>query len=471
MNERKGVSIVSEAIIIIGVIAVALIFVLLSTQMISSQAEGAISDIGERMIDDISAHIETMEGFKGVTTVEYQPQIGQYRLTVKENSRIELKLPGQNITTARFQNANISNTQFANADVMCIKSTERNVTISSGNCTSTDLANFCAGGRCKDGICQQEYGETCAVADCSCPDDVESGGPATETCQPGYTPGGYIGGSGEPTADIGCVTDEYVGAQGEGDQCQYNFECQGSMECNPTAGTASVDKACCPAGQGWDGTECVERQVLDVVYIPVHYDSMGAFQSDVDSNYDKFTSSSPVDTISVERYTPSSFSDSATCEALNNDGFNGCSLDPPGGSCWGLIKNCANDVFGNDDWDRVEAICGDPGQCNSENGISKDICGVAQNIPARAEVSHSPSAEPDCQSTSPHELGHTFGLEHITAPGCDVPAGACGGPNSDDCGDANGDSYHMSYCNLRSQYGPAARQHLEENSLSPYITD
>jgi len=102
-------------------------------------------------------------------------------------------------------------------------------------------------------------------------------------------------------------------------------------------------------------------------------------------------------------------------------------------------------------------------------GQSIMLCGCAGGIPSYTSVSRSRLYVGNgvyCYNTVPHEMGHQLGLYHVDATG--EEAGACMGPNANDCKQSNKKSDIMGYDWPQDHFGPAARNYLQTNVLKNY---
>ncbi|MDY6778068.1 MAG: hypothetical protein SVU32_05340, partial [Candidatus Nanohaloarchaea archaeon] len=193
-NSTKGLSILSEAILAIGVIAIAIMFALITGNIIGFQSQGFFTGSQQEITDDISSRIDMISAYNGTTAITYQPTVSQYRLRVTEQSIISVQLPNQGTQSTSFEDVKLENTRIEDAETLCIRKKGQKIAITAGNCSTTQLSNFCANGRCINGQCQPERGETCgnAPADCSCPTPQTVQTPASPATLQGTTCQGVV---------------------------------------------------------------------------------------------------------------------------------------------------------------------------------------------------------------------------------------------------------------------------------------
>lgn len=454
-------SVISEAILLIGVILIGLLFFVIAGDMLGHQAETVFATAERNIAEEIKDRANTLEGFKGVSRTNYHPGVSQYTLEVRQSSILEVQVEGRDVHTAEFQDVRLVDTAVENEDTLCIEREGDAVEITGGACDELDLSDYCADDRCEtSGSCEVDFGEQCTSADCDCtpeqyPDDADTED-VSEHCQPDYDPDDYIDGDGPPTIDpIGCVSEEYVDVQDEEERCDYDFECSGDMACEEPHPDAEGDgERCCPEGERWNGEECSSPETYDIVYSPLNYGSgdFNAFQSQAERAHDFLVPQSPF----------------GECENPENH-IRAHYLEDMSGSCpsggRAICNECPQEALdrvraselGNT-YDVVAGIC----QGNSCN--TGGICGCAAGIPSEASVSQQQPCG-DWEGLVAHEVGHSWGLYHVEECGA---AGGCAGPNAQDCSEPDRRNFIMSYCSM-SQFGPAAYDHLENDVFDRYL--
>lgn len=487
----KGMTIISEALLAIGIIMVAIAFVLVGGNIISFQTEGLFSSTQNQLSEEVTGVINGLPSASGTFSTTYEPSIDTYTVTVQEHRSITAEVPGQETSSTSFLALRLENTRISSADKICITKRGNTVNFTEGSCSTGGLDSFCRNGRCVNGVCQPERGETCSNSggDCVCPDDSEYG-EASNICMPDYQAEDFIEGSDNDAPDstepIGCVKDEFVGTQETGERCSYNFECQASLTCSSTS--ESVDTRCCPEGETWNGDQCIESQVFDIVYVPVNYDSsdLGEYQSDADQFHSTFVSTSPFSTCSdpslhAEKHVASDIGSECNIEASTSSGRWGVEYGPRGtwSGKWAQVRDCANEIYGGDGWDNLHAICKSGEYC-SESGLG----GKAAWIGTAASFTDQRSSSElslDPARVGSHEIGHTLNLRHVEptssnscdlSAGCDTsnPPSTPSPPNTpDDCETGQTPDYMLSYCQASDQYGPEAYDHLESSELDPFL--
>ncbi len=425
--------------------------------MVGSQADTVFSSAERNIAEEIRDRVNTLEGFKGVSSTNYYPGVSQYTLEIRQNSILEVQVEGRDASTVGFQDLVLSDTVIENEEVICIEREGDEVDISGGACDTVDMSDFCSDDRCAgNGVCEADQGEQCTSVDCACdpedyPDDVDTSD-VSGICGPDYVPGDYLNGTGPGTIDpLGCVSDEYVDVQAEGEQCGRNFECQGNLECNNPHPDADSDQSrCCPAGEQWNGEECENPVTYDIVYAPLNYGSgeYSTFEQQAQRTHDYLVPQTP-------------FSE---CQNPDNH-IRAHFLEDMSGSCPGsgraICNECPREALNNvrdsefgTVYDKVAGIC-EGNSCDTGS-----VCGCAMGIPAESSATN----QINCGGTGPervgtHEIGHTLGLYHIEECGA---AGGCNGPNAADCNEPDRRNFVMSYCS-QEYFGPAAYDHLEND--------
>lgn len=522
-RSSKGITVIAEALLAIGVIGIAIMFALVAGNVIGFESGSFFSTSQRTMVDDISTRIERVQGYNGTTSIRYDPPSEQYVLTVQQHSTLTVRLPNRDLGSRQVEDVNVSNVRIEDARSLCIRGGGGRATISAGNCTGARLSEFCTGGGCVNDVCQPQYGEHCGNSggDCPCPAESESAA-ASGFCEPDYTAPGFVDapGAGDSTVDTvdnQCVNSSFVGVQGKGERCSQRFECgmDGGerMRCSPAAQTASVSgNYCCPQGTAWDPDagsdgQCVSRDVYDVVYVPVKMES-----SDAPTYTDaaERTQGLLVNSGVFEGCADPSLHADRTVVPIGTGGacdISSCSDLSRGGSCFQKIEDCAEQYVGAGNFERALGICDNagghyeggtwqPGECETESGYA-GLCGKASDIPGDSAIMFTSNAcqagrgEP-LEETGVHELGHTFGLPHVNicrdpapspSPGSVSPPGVCeaditSAPSPDPCIDPNRQDctaseseaadYLMTYAAGHSIFGPDGLDWLKNNQFASY---
>lgn len=389
----KGLTITSEIIMALGMIVLAVVFSLVSSQVIASQQSGIFSSVQEGMAQDIADNIEQIESFSGSTQITYETPIDLYTLQMKDG-KIELDIEGEETKEVRIQTAELEQNKVENADNICISRGDK-VSIDAGRCETIETSDLCVGGGCNPNQCQPDLGEDCSNSGCSC---GEQDSPASSICaynhDPNYDPE-YIEG-GEAVVDLSCINEEYVGVQEEGERCEYDFECSGiesdGLTCSIHSDADSSDsKHCCPEGEAWDGEQCREEiDKFKLAFVPLNQNT-GSYDSAVNSQSEFFIENYPfkscqdqVEIIKVDEVCsvpvgPSSCTDSGRQQTIES------------------IEDCVEDA-GHPDYDKAAGI------------FQNDICGGTLGW------SYGPSHYDAVVSTvgfeevTAHEIGHEYGL-------------------------------------------------------------
>ncbi len=454
-RHRRGITVLAESVLAIGIIGVAVLFALVAGNIIGFQTGGFFASSQENIADDISSRIGQMQGLNGTTAVEYRPGIDQYVLTVQEESIISVQLPNRDVRSQRFETVRIENTRIEDANTICIRRTPRTVRLTAGNCSTGTLDDFCTDGNCINGVCQPEYGETCSNAPGDCPCSPSVGEDASDHCQPGYTAAGYIdsprGGSGDGTVDTvarQCVNQSFVGVQDETDRCNQEFECSGSMTCTPGLGAASGENYCCPSGLTYDPDEDECRFVdrLYLVFVPLQYSDSedGAFRDWVNNQYlPLWLDDLPVSRsgIRVEILDPAQVDNSQ----IQSSG----SADCPVGDINLAVSEANAHASGNFD----HAV-----------GVYKDVtsCGLAYCGSYTSTTFAQGSVNPGPGSlwgpgVAGQEIAHNWGFNHIEPYNC---ATTCGGTRKYSCSTNSGD--YMQNVGTLNDYKPQEEDCIKE---------
>lgn len=475
-------TIVSEALLAIGIIMVSMAFVLVGGNIVGFQTSGLFQSSQNQISEEISDTIREMPDASAQFSTTYRPGVETYELQVQEGRTITADVPEAGSSSTEFLNYNIQNTVIRNAEEICIQKKSDQVTLERGRCTSPDLDEFCENGRCINDICQPDRGETCTNSggDCTC----------STQCQPNYEAGTYmnpIQGAGDGNDDTNqkeCVLADFYGAQDtNGSECRYNFECGTNsggqnLQCNqPAPNGPNTGSYCCPSGATWDGNQCKQENRYDIVYIPARYSDQSAFETDADQAHSYFVSRSPFNQCS----TPANAVNEIKL-SISQCNIQNCDITP-GGSygnsdpnrCYKEMRQCANNQLGTGNWNKLVGIAeGNGPVITTPSGATGRLCGRAKNIPSDISVSYSACGT----DTVSHEAGHTLGLYHIHGgqgdPGgtvCDLPSSQ---PNEND-GKCRGtplterENFIMSYSDTRQEFGPSGLNHMEMAKFSSYL--
>ncbi len=401
----KGITITSEIIMAIGMMTLAVIFSLVSSQVIGGQQSGIFGDLQTGMASDIARNIEKVGNFDGTTQITYEAPVDLYTLSV-EDGRVSMDIEGENSRTVEIQTGSIEQNTIEDADFICIGRGNQ-VRIQEGRCENIDTSELCSGGGCNPNRCLPDLGETCQNSGCSC---GEQGGQASSECaydhDPNYDPE-YIDPSGDPDpiVDLSCINKEYVGVQEEGERCEYDFECSDSdpLKCSLHSNAASSDKThCCPQGQAWDGEQCrEEKDKFKLAFVPLN-ENTAAYDSAVDTQSDFFIENYPfnscqdkVEIIKIDEVcdvpiSPSSCTDSGQLNTIKE------------------IESCVEDA-GYSDYDKAAGMF-QSNVCESAAGWSygpENFDAVVSTVGNKEVVAH--------------EIGHEYGLNDEYVDACRYP--------------------------------------------------
>jgi hypothetical protein len=425
-------TIISEALLAIGTIMVAIAFVFVGGNIVSFQSEGLFSSTQNQLSQEVSGVVNGLPDTKGSFSTTYEPSIGSYTLTVQEHRTVVAEIPGQESSSTTFLDYYLENTRISDAEQICVSKSGSRINFSEGNCDSGGLSNFCADGRCVNDICQPGKGETCSNSggDCMCPVDAESD-EASGVCDSDYEAESFIDAdtSGEDTTELGCVKKDYVDVQEVGEQCSQDFECVEQNDagtqvtCNPSAPSGPSGNYCCPSGLSYAGSGqgCKFVNRFHLVFVPLQYGDgeNSQFESWVEDEYlDMWLDDLPVERseIRVDIIEPNEVDNSAIQSSGNGD----C----PTGDI-NLVLNEANSHVSSN-YDHAVGIYKDTSQC----GLA--YCGDYENeVISKGSVSSSENPSIGWGPTvAAQEIAHNWGFNHIPPYECNS---LCGGQRKYSC--------------------------------------
>lgn len=457
-------TIISEALLAVGTIMVAIAFVFVGGNIINFQSEGLFTSTQNQFSEEVSDVVNGLPDSGGSFSTTYQPSVSTYTLTIQEHRTAVAEIPGQESSSMTFLDYYMENTRISDADEICISKTGSRINFSEGSCSSGGLSDFCTNGRCVNNLCQIEKGETCSNSqgDCMCPGDAESD-EASGVCDSDYEAESFINAdtSGKDTTELGCVKDTYVDVQQKGELCSQDFECSSSLSCSDPHYSASgvSGNRCCPDGTSWNGSACQDNNRYEVVIVPARYSDQSTFEQDAENAFNYFVSKSPFSQCSE----PDNKIKKTTLD-ISQCNINNCNVKND--ACFNEMKQCADNQLGIGNWNKIIGLAEGNGPLITINGQTGRICGKAEGIPAPVSVTYSACGA----KTAAHETGHSTGLYHISTPG-NNEGGACQGPNSADCSEPESDrrTFLMSYADQRNQYGPEGYSYMEEDVLDSYL--
>ncbi len=239
---RKGIAILTEIILSVGIIAAGAIFFLVGYDFLGHETQTAYKYTELQFLLDIGNRIDTSSSQLGRTTVEYRVPFDVYSLK-GENNILTLQTADNPSPSHTLLEFNLKDFNISDQDYICLYFKNKTAVVEPGECPNLNVSDdFCANLRCVDGICTSDYGENCLSPDCNC-----SGG----ICQPHYKT--------ECLDSKGCVKEECVGVLNYSNTCKYSWECgtfeDDQMNCKPSKNNIS-NKGCCPPDEVWNGTQC-----------------------------------------------------------------------------------------------------------------------------------------------------------------------------------------------------------------------
>ena len=412
-------TIISEALLAIGTILVAVAFVFVGGNIINFQSEGLFSSTQNQLSQEVSGVVNGLPDSGGSFSTTYEPSISSYSLTVQEHRTVVAEVPGQESSSTTFLDYYLENTRISDADQICVSKTGSQINFSEGSCSSGGLSNFCTDGRCVNDICQPDRGETCSNSegDCMCPGDAESD-EASGVCDTDYEAESFIDAdtSGEDTTELGCVKEDYVDVQETGERCSQDFECSADLSCNEPHYSASgvSGSRCCPEGSSWNGSACQEDDKIKLVFVPLN-ENTGSFDTAADQQSEFFIDQYPID-------------DPSKVEVEKVESV--CNVPAEGAACSNSemistlpeIEQCAQNAGYNDFTFAIGIYQNNV--CGSTAGWSDGSGGTRAVV---AEAGH--------EEVTAHEIGHEYGLNDEYLDACRY-GGSVGGlvsPENSNC--------------------------------------
>jgi hypothetical protein len=210
--------------------------------------------------------------------------------------------------------------------------------------------------------------------------------------------------------------------------CTSNLQCEDNQVCSS------------------DG-EC--KKAFTLVVTPYGYSEgqMSVFKQDAEGMVNDFLAKAPVDAEEVRVH----YVDPKVCADISCDSnANACT------DCNNKASQCARKAGLRGVADKVAAVTRES-LAQEFNGQSWELCGCAASINSLSSITRSHAW---CAQTFAHEVGHSLGLYHIDATGQE--AGACNNPNAADCTESGKVTFVMGYGRPRSNFGPAATTHLND---------
>ena len=292
-----------------------------------------------------------------------------------------------------------------------------------------DSKFWCVG----DGLCEDSKGENCEnSADCKqiCDDQ-------NIACCPKSSDADYAG----------CTATKDLE---EGSLCSCDNLCKQSLKCDGT-------KHCCPDGEEWNGTKCEVMMRYQIVFVPIGYSNFNEFKNDAEKVFEYFVKVSPFkDCSDPSKHIEMKLIDVGGCSVSR-----GCEIC---GGCNAQAVRCVQNSEYSATWNKIAALC----KGNSCSGA----CGCADGVPGDSSSSNMVSCRGELYEIPSHEMGHTFGLGHLS---CDVACHACmeGDPNCPDCSLPMTEKIPciMDYCPPMDHYCPAAYSYLKDVVFKDYLKD
>lgn len=483
MKHEKGLNIISEILMGMGIMIASIVFFLAVSQLIGSKEREITKNVEKIILEEIQNRVDEARGQRGEFIIQYymKPKLAAY--VMKGNGSIlMLKSPRkEEFERAKVPGFKILDFEIRDEDFICIKKLEDDtLTFEGGKCKELGISeNFCSDLKCVDNVCTPNLGERCDSPDCKCEKDT--------FCAPNYRNKGCLDEKGcvleqcigileeaemcqfdweckEPltckpsrTGEKGCCLkdDIFDGVQckkgGIGDPCERNEECSQDLRCNPTHDTfKQYPKACCPGGKGWNGTECVLIKTFNIVYVPIGYNenTYSSYLSAAKAAYRNFLKVSPAKECKApETRVRAIYVNLSDCNFPSCGGH--C------GDCTSKAVQCAR---------KMQSKLGI--KVHIAAGITRSGLGGFAGGCAGTGIGRNGGIGGSSSNPSPrivnHEIGHSLGLSHLS--GCDSPGGACMGVNSADCREPGKRSFLMTYCPSPNRYGPAGYKYIKTSA-------
>lgn len=491
----KGVTIISEVLIAIVVLTMTVILALMASGVIGTQISTIIGTAESGLVQELRYNVERVEHAEGDMQIAYSPSMDHYSLRA-EGQQVQITASDQTATYTLVQ-AEFEPVEIEDAEELCIRRNNTQIEIEEGECETPDMEDICEDG-CDPFVCYPEW-EDCDASGCNCAEDSLDD-EASDICDSNYDPE-YIDQEADPTTDFGCVNENYVEVQEEGERCEREFECVDNLQCSEGAGVE--ESICCPEGEVYNPDEdsCEVRTNYDIVYAPVNYDNSEhtKYEKRSKNYHDHYVQRSPFQssTEDIELHTAKNIE--GECEINLDTGTDWEPSANPRSSWpapWSQLRDCATEIYGDNDWNKVKGVCNEQEYCSRIT-----LGGMAIWFGSGASFTDARSTDLldlDPARISTHEIGHAQELSHINneqlyeydeqgdptgvgvcdlgpadSPGSEFNYKGCGehGPNApEDCKDGlQAQNYIMTYCEGSNEFGPAAYNHLENVYLDPYL--
>jgi hypothetical protein len=376
----KGLTILSEILLAVTVIAITVILAMVASGAIGGQIQSIFQQQERGFVQEIDTYIEQTRTASGEIAVTYSPSVSDYSIRV-QNQTVEIEVKNDITTYRPLISVEDTEGRISDADNLCFNKTEQTLRIQEGGCDKQIDEDLCENG-CGPNVCRPDLGEDCTNLGCNYPEDAEDSGETINICKPEYNPG-YIN-EGEPTGEVGWVRSDYQGVQEEGDRCEYGWECGSGLNCG-----SGAQSRCCPNGEEWNGTACEQPYEYRLAFVPLN-SRFSSFDSAVDSQAEVFIQNYPLkscsDKVKIEKI-------SEVCDVSVSTGSNSCSSSQK--------------------FQIVEKVQ----ECVDNSGIKYDkAVGLFGEVTCGPGWSYGPGTFDSVISTAgfdlvtAHEIGHEYGL-------------------------------------------------------------